>query len=140
MQQKTAKLSMFSIITYSLTRGRIQMNNADDPAGILELTTKGRKSGKSRSVPLGYVKRNSSFAVAATNAGRDKHPGWYFNLRSNPDVEIRIKDQHFRATAEISGPEQRNQLWQQLVMVAPFYTDYEKRTHRQIPMILLHPV
>jgi deazaflavin-dependent oxidoreductase (nitroreductase family) len=140
MPQKTAKLSMFSLILYNLTGGRIQMNSAQDPVGLLALTTTGRKSGQPRTVSLVYIKSGSSYVVAATNAGRDKHPAWYFNLRSNPQVTVRIKNQQFKAVAATVNPEQRKQLWEQLVKASPMFARYPQLTRREIPMVLLHPV
>jgi deazaflavin-dependent oxidoreductase (nitroreductase family) len=131
---------MFSLILYNLTGGRIQMNSAEDPVGLLVLTTTGRKTGQPRSVSLVYIKSGSSYVVAATNAGRDTHPGWYFNLQSNPQVTIRIKNQQIVAIAEIAGPEQRKHLWEQIVEAATFFARYPKLTRREIPMVFLHPV
>ena len=139
MPQKTPKLSMFSLIVYNLTGGRIQMNSADDPVGLLTLLTTGRKSGQPREVSLVYIKSDSAYVVAGSNAGRDKHPGWYFNLRSHQEVTIRIKSQQFAAVAEVANPEQRKLLWKQLVEASPMFARYEKSTQREIPMVLLHP-
>jgi deazaflavin-dependent oxidoreductase (nitroreductase family) len=94
MQQKQARLSMFSLILYNLTAGRIHRGSARDPVGILVLMTTGRRSGQPRSVSLVYSKRDSSYVVAASNAGREKHPGWYFNLQGTAPVTIRIKDRN----------------------------------------------
>lgn len=140
MSQKTAKLSMFSLILYNLTGGRIQMNSAEDPVGLLVLTTTGRKSEQPRSVSLVYIKSGSSYVVAASNAGRDRHPAWYFNLRSNPQVTVRIRNQQIKAVAEVAEPEQGKQLWEQLVEAASLFAGYPKRTRREIPMVLLRPV
>src|SRR5260370_30928118 len=89
MSEKTTRLSMFSLILYNLTGGRIQMNDVQDPVGLLALTTTGRKSGQPRTVSLVYIKSRSSYVLAATNARRDKHPAWYVNLRSNPQRTLR---------------------------------------------------
>ena len=140
MSQKTARLNMFSLILYNLTGGRIYTGRVEDPVGLLVLTTTGRKTGQPRSVSLVYIKSGSSFVISASNAGRDKHPGWYFNLLSNPQVTVRIKDQQIKAVAEVADPEQRNQLWEQLVKASPMFARYPKLTSREIPMVLLHPV
>jgi deazaflavin-dependent oxidoreductase (nitroreductase family) len=139
MPQKTAKLSMLSLIVYNLTGGRIQMNSATDPVGVLELTTKGRKSGQLRKVSLVYIKSGSAYVVSGSNAGRDQHPAWFFNLRSDPQVLVRIKKQQISAVAEIVGPEHRRALWEQLVTASPMFSRYEKLTQREIPMVLLRP-
>lgn len=139
MSEKTAKLSMLSLILYNLTGGRIQMNTAQDPVGLLVLTTTGRKTGQPRKVSLIYIKSGSAYVVAATNAGRDKHPGWYFNLRSHPEGTIQIKSQHIKVVAETADAAQRKQLWEQLVAAAPMFARYERVTSREIPMVLLRP-
>ncbi|HLZ59221.1 MAG TPA: nitroreductase/quinone reductase family protein, partial [Ktedonosporobacter sp.] len=77
--------------------------------------------------------------VAASNAGKDKHPGWFFNLRSNTEVTLRIKNQQMKAVAEVASPEQRGWLWKRLVEAAPFFAGYQKSTQREIPMIILRP-
>jgi deazaflavin-dependent oxidoreductase (nitroreductase family) len=139
MPQKTAKLSMFSLIVYNLTGGRIQTNSTEDPVGLLALITTGRKSGQPREVSLVYIKSGSDYVVSGSNAGRDTHPGWYFNLRNNPQVLVRIKKQQIKAVAEVAPPEQRKLLWEQLVEAAPMFARYAKLTRREIPMVLLHP-
>ncbi len=140
MSQKTARLNMFSLILYNLTGGRIYTGRVEDPVGLLVLTTTGRKTGQPRSVSLVYIKSGSSFVISASNAGRDKHPGWYFNLLSNPQVTVRLKDQQIEAVAEVADSKQRNQLWEQLVKASPMFARYPKLTSREIPMVLLHPV
>lgn len=139
MLQRTKKLSMFALIIYNLTGGRIQMNSATDPIGMLELTTTGRKSGLPRKVSLVYIKSGSAYVVAGSNAGRDRHPAWFFNLRSNSSVLVRIKKWQIGAIAEIADPESRKALWEQLVAASPMFARYEKLTRRDIPMVLLHP-
>ena len=139
MQQKTAKLSIFLLMVYNLTGGRIQMNSAEDTVGLLALTTTGRKSGQPREVSLVYVKSGSAYVVSGSNAGRDKHPGWYLNLRNNPQVLVRIKKQQIKAVAEVANPEQRKLLWEQLVEASPMFARYPKLTRREIPMVLLRP-
>jgi F420H(2)-dependent quinone reductase len=139
MAQKTTKLSMFSLIVYNLTGGRIQMNSVMDPVGLLELTTTGRTSGLPRKVSLVYIKSGSAYVVAASNAGRDRHPAWFFNLRSHPQVQICIKNWQTAAVAELADPQRRKGLWEQLVRASPMFARYEKLTPREIPMVLLHP-
>jgi deazaflavin-dependent oxidoreductase (nitroreductase family) len=131
---------MFTIILYNLTGGRVHPSSIEDAVGLLELTTTGRKSGVPRAVSLVYIRDGSSYVVAASNAGRDRHPGWYFNLQSNPQVTVRINKQQIKAVAEVASPEQRSQFWEQLVQAAPFFAGYPKRARREIPMVLLHPV
>ena len=108
---------------------------------VLLLTTTGRKTGKKRTTPLGYFKdREDSYVIIGSNAGFDTHPAWFHNIRSQPHVTIQVKDRELEVNAEVAGPEKRNQLWTQLVKLAPFYGNYEKKTHREIPIVILHPI
>src|SRR5690348_8492789 len=116
---------------------RIQMNSAEDSVGLQALTTTGHKSGQLREVSLVYIKSGSAYVVAGSNAGRDTHPGWYFNLQSNPQVLVRIKKQQIKAVAEVVHPEQRKLLWEQLVEASPMFARYPKLTRREIPVVLL---
>ncbi|HLV97634.1 MAG TPA: nitroreductase/quinone reductase family protein [Ktedonobacterales bacterium] len=139
MAQKTPKLSYFSVMMYLLTGYRAFRGSADSPAGFLQLTTTGRKSGKQRRVHLIYIRDGADYVVTASNGGRQRHPGWFFNVRSNPHVTMQAQDTHMSAVAEVASPEKRAVLWARLLEIAPFYAGYEKRTTREIPMVLLHP-
>ncbi|HLV97104.1 MAG TPA: nitroreductase/quinone reductase family protein [Ktedonobacterales bacterium] len=139
MPQKPQKLSYFSVIMYMLTGYRAYRGSADSPAGFLQLTTTGRKSGKERRVHLIYIRDGSDYVVTASNGGSQRHPGWFFNVRSNPRVSMQVQDTQLSAVAEVAGPEKRAELWPRLLEIAPFYAGYEKRAQREIPMVLLHP-
>jgi len=107
---------------------------------VLLLTTTGRKTGKQRTLPVVYIKDDSAYVITASAGGADKHPGWFFNIRSNPQATIQVKDKHIPVTAEIAGPEKKPELWARLVEGAPNFAGYQKRTSREIPMVILHPV
>ena len=121
---------------YRLTNGKIGGTMVG--LGVLLLTTTGRLSGKERTTPLGYFEEGQDLVIIASNGGADKHPAWFWNLKSNPNVKVRIKDTEFSATAEISDPETRGKLWQKLISLSPYYIKYGDKTKRRIPMILLH--
>jgi F420H(2)-dependent quinone reductase len=140
MPQKVHRLSYFSVMLYHLTGERAYRGSADSPAGFLKLTTTGRKSGKQRSVHLLYIRDGSAYVVTASNGGRQRQPGWFFNVRSNPQVTMRVQDTQVSAVAEIAGPDKRRELWARLLEIAPFYAGYEKHTSREIPMVILRPV
>ena len=135
---KKPRLTYRHVLLYVVTGGRIDPSN--DQAGFLKLTTVGRKSGKQRTVPLLYIKDADSYVVTASNGGRDRHPGWFFNVRSNPEVTIQVKNQPKKVVAEVAGPEKRNELWANLLEIAPLYAGYSKRSNREIPMVILHPI
>jgi deazaflavin-dependent oxidoreductase (nitroreductase family) len=106
---------------------------------VLLLTTTGRKSGKTRTAPLGRFDYDGGYLVVASNAGLPTHPAWYYNLKSNPRVTVQVLDQVMPATAEVLSGEARAQAWRQVIATAPSYAAYEKRTTREIPLILLRP-
>jgi F420H(2)-dependent quinone reductase len=140
MPQKVQRLSYFSVMMYHLTGERAYRGSADSPAGFLKLTTTGRKSGKQRSTHLIYIRDGSAYVVTASNGGKQRHPGWFYNARSNPQVSIQVQDTQLSAVAEVAGPEKRKELWARLLSIAPFYAGYEKRASREIPMVILRPV
>jgi F420H(2)-dependent quinone reductase len=140
MPQKVQRLSYFSVMMYHLTGERAYRGSADSPAGFLKLTTTGHKSGKQRSTHLIYIRDGSAYVVTASNGGKQRHPGWFYNARSNPQVSIQVQDTQLSAVAEVAGPEKRKELWARLLSIAPFYAGYEKRASREIPMVILRPV
>jgi len=107
---------------------------------VLLLTTIGRKSGKKRVTPLGYFEHEGYYVISASNAGFDTNPAWFYNLKDHPQVELQIGNKQLSAIAERADPALRQQLWADLVKRAPGYGAYEKRTSREIPMVLLRPV
>ena len=108
---------------------------------VLLLTTTGRKTGKKRTTPLGYFKdQQGSYIIIGSNAGFDTHPAWFLNLKRQPHVTIQVRDTQVEVDAEVAEPKTRNQLWAQLIKLAPFYDNYTKKTSREIPVVILHPV
>jgi proline iminopeptidase len=110
------------------------------PLPTLLLTTTGRKSGEKQLVPLIYGKTDGGVVVIASKGGAPADPGWYRNLAKNPEVEVQVGTDRFRAKASIvEGPE-RSKLWDQMVGIYPPYTEYQKKTERRIPVVLLERV
>ena len=126
------------VFLYNVSGGRIGGKMGKAP--VLLLTTTGRKTGKQRTLPLIYIMDGSAYVITASAGGADKHPGWFFNIRSNPQATIQVQDKHITVTAEIAGPEKKPELWARLVEVAPNFAGYQKRTSREIPMVILHPL
>ncbi len=126
------------VFLYRLTRGAIggQMSGLK----VLLLTTTGRKTGQPRTTPLGYFKQEGNFVLIASNGGADQNPAWFYNLKSNPQVAIQIGNTQMTVQAEQAGSEKREQLWSELVKMAPAYRQYTQRTKREIPMVILQPV
>jgi len=128
----------FSVWLYQRTNGKFGGKVQGLP--VLLLTTTGRKTGKKRITPLGYFEYDGYYVISASYAGLDIHPAWFQNLKSNPEVALQIKDKQLIAMAEPAKPALRQQLWDKLVELAPGYGAYEKRTTREIPMVLLRPI
>ena len=122
---------------YKLTGGKFGSEMGENK--ILLLTTTGRKSGVGRTTPLGYFDHEGGYVIIASNGGQAKHPDWYFNLKSDPQVKVQIKDQALTARAEIMDGSTRAPIWERVVAQAPQYGEYEKGTDRQIPVVWLHP-
>lgn len=105
----------------------------------LLLTTTGRRSGKPIVMPLIYGEAGGNYVVVASKGGAPKHPGWYLNLAAHPDVEVQILARRFRATARTASGAERAELWKQMAAIYPPYNDYQAKTDRKIPVVVLEP-
>jgi deazaflavin-dependent oxidoreductase (nitroreductase family) len=103
----------------------------------LLLTTTGRKSGEPRELPLIYAPWKDDYLVVASNGGKDAPPAWYVNLRANPDVEVQVMDDRFKAKARDATPEEKAEMWPTMTSEWPAYDDYQKKTDREIPIVVL---
>jgi deazaflavin-dependent oxidoreductase (nitroreductase family) len=123
---------------FRATDGRVGGRMVGSP--VLLLVTTGRKSGRRRTTPLLYLEDGDRYVIVASNGGAAKHPVWWLNLRANPEatVEVGGRKAHVRATEARGGEKAR--LWEGLVRMYPSYEDYQRRTDREIPVVLLEPV
>lgn len=130
---------IFSLLNflYRSSGGRIGGKIGNNP--VLLLTTKGRKSGKQRTVPVMYFMDGPAYVVTASAGGAPKNPAWFHNVRSNPQATIETGRQRINVVGEVASPEKRNELWTHLLEIAPGFANYQKRTSRQIPIVLLRP-
>ena len=103
----------------------------------LLLTTTGRRSGKKLTSPLFYSTAGDAYVVAGSKGGAETQPGWYLNLRANPVVEVQVGREQFTAHARVATGKEREQLWEQMVQISPLYNDYQKKTKREIPVVVL---
>jgi deazaflavin-dependent oxidoreductase (nitroreductase family) len=104
---------------------------------ILLLTTKGRKSGEPRTTPLIYAEDGDRYVIVASKGGAPEHPGWYENLAKTPEVELQVRDEVFPARAHTAEGEEREQLWRKANEVWPHYDEYQTKTDREIPVVVL---
>ena len=109
-------------------------------ARLLYLTTVGRKTGKTRTVPLAFVRDGDDYVVAASNGGSDWQPGWWLNLRSAPQATIQVDDAELVITASEVDEADRTQLWQRLSDQLDTYDGYQEKVSRQIALVRLRPV
>ena len=101
------------------------------------LTTKGRKTGKLRKTPLMRIEHEGVYAVVASLGGAPQHPVWYLNLLANPDVSLQDGDKVFDFHARTATPEEKRHWWPRLTAVWPPYSEYQSKTERDIPVVLL---
>ena len=107
----------------------------------LLLTTTGRKSGEKFIFPLFYGDTDKgSYIVVASKGGAPQHPGWYRNLLANPEVEVQVGTAKMTARARTATGAERAKLWQEALKFWPPYADYQKKTEREIPVVVLDPV
>ena len=123
---------------YRATGGKLFGRMGKSP--ILLLNTTGRKSGKRRTSPLLYVMDGEDFVIIASKGGAPTHPAWYLNLKADPDASVEVGDREVRVRAEEADPEEKLRLWQKMVEMYPTYDDYQRKTKREIPLLILHPV
>ena len=106
----------------------------------LLLTTRGRKTGKLRRSALIYGQDGDSYVIVASKGGSAEHPSWYLNLVADPDVEVQIEAETFAARASTAIGPRRERLWRMMAEIWPDYVKYQRRTERQIPVIVLERV
>ena len=106
---------------------------------ILVLTTVGRKTGKRRATPLGFLRWGDAFAVMASNAGSDRVPAWWLNLLAEPTAEILADRTRYQVTARQADPQEDEAVWDAIVNLNPGFDEYRRLTERQIPIIFLEP-
>lgn len=123
---------------YRLSKGRIGATLLGMP--MLLLSTWGRRSGKLRTAPLLYLPIDGMFVLVASNGGALRNPTWWYNLQANPEALVQIGSVRGRVRATGATPEQHERYWPMLLRIYPGYAEYQSRTDRPIPLVLLHPL
>jgi len=123
-----------------LSFGKIGWSAAKMP--VLELTTIGRKSGKSRSVMLTSPHQaGDSIVIVASRGGDDHHPAWFLNLQDNSAVKVKYKGgPDTPMTARVATAEERTELWPVITAKYKNYAGYQEKTEREIPLVMLDPL
>jgi deazaflavin-dependent oxidoreductase (nitroreductase family) len=122
------------VATGGLIGGRIGRSR------ILLLTTRGRRSGQPRVTPLIYLPHDQNLVVIASNAGDYAAPQWWRNLQHEPRAHVQVGREQFDVTARLATNAERPKLWRLAVASYPTYETYQRRTDRQISVVVLEPV
>lgn len=109
-------------------------------ASLLLLHSRGAKTGAERVSPLAYQKVGDSYAIFASKAGAPTNPAWYHNLLAHPQAKAEIGTEVVEVTARVAEPGERERIWTRQKEIAPSFVEYEKKTQRQIPVVILEPV
>jgi deazaflavin-dependent oxidoreductase (nitroreductase family) len=104
---------------------------------LLLLHTTGARSGQERVSPLAYRRDGDKLLVFGTRGGAPKHPAWYHNVRANPRVTVEVGNERFDANARVADADERDRLWDEAKQEIGSFADYETKTKRQIPVIVL---
>jgi deazaflavin-dependent oxidoreductase (nitroreductase family) len=104
---------------------------------ILILTTTGRRSGEQRRSPLIFREHDGAYLVVASKGGSDAPPAWYLNLQASPEVTVQVRGEKFAARARTATPQEKPALWREMTEVWPAYDEYQRKTEREIPVVVL---
>jgi deazaflavin-dependent oxidoreductase (nitroreductase family) len=107
---------------------------------LLLVTMKGAKSGRTITLPLAYSKDGNRFVVIASFAGAPHNPSWYHNLVAHPDVTIELGGEKFPAKASVAQGAERDRLYKQQADQLPIFNEYQQKTTRRIPVIVIERV
>jgi len=107
---------------------------------LLLLTTKGAKTDAERTSPLVYSRDGNRYVIVASKGGAPTHPAWYHNLRANPEVTVELGPEKFHARAHIASDAERRRLYDKHAEGMPAFLDYEKKTTRKIPVVVLERI
>ena len=106
---------------------------------LLLLTHIGAKTGKQRTNPLAYFRDGDRYIIVASKGGAPTNPDWYYNLLANPQATIEVGNERLEVTAEPADPAERERLWAMVIESTPTFKEYEKKTRRTIPLVILTP-
>lgn len=122
---------------YEATGGKV--GHDWNGTSCLVLRTRGRKTGQVRKFPLIYARDGKDFVIVASKGGAPEHPGWYRNLLAHPDVEIQVRGDVTPVRARTATPAEKARVWPLMTAQWPDYDAYQKKTPREIPVVLLSP-
>jgi deazaflavin-dependent oxidoreductase (nitroreductase family) len=104
---------------------------------VLLLTTTGRRTGQTRTTPLIYRRHGDDYVVVASKGGAPQHPAWYLNLSADQDATVQVRGDRFKARARTASTQERPELWRLMTESWPPYDEYQRKTDREIPVVVL---
>jgi deazaflavin-dependent oxidoreductase (nitroreductase family) len=123
-------------LLYRMTGGLIGQHVPGAPPMLL-LDHVGARTGRGRTTPLAYLADNDRFVIVASKGGYPRHPAWYHNLLAHPETTIQVGRRRLPVTARVATDAERQQLWPRVVDLYSGYANYQQRTDRQIPLVIL---
>jgi deazaflavin-dependent oxidoreductase (nitroreductase family) len=130
-------MTRVQVVVYRRTGGRIGSMMKGAP--VLLLDHVGRKSGQARTSPVLYLEDGDDLVIVASRGGSDATPAWWLNLKASPDTTVTVGPEHRRVHARQANGEEKTRLWPRLVEMFPDFAAYQRRTSRDIPVIILSP-
>jgi deazaflavin-dependent oxidoreductase (nitroreductase family) len=106
-------------------------------SATLLLTTTGHRSGEPRTIPLIYGRHGDDLLIVASNGGSDEPPAWYVNLQQQPEAEVQVGADRYRVHARDATQEERPEVWREMTSHWRYYDDYQRKTNRTIPVVVL---
>ena len=103
----------------------------------LIITTTGRKSGEDRSTPLIYQEHDGAYLIVASKGGADEPPAWLLNLEDKPEITVQVKADRFPARARVAEAQEKPEMWRKMTAAWPAYDEYQEKTDREIPVVVL---
>ena len=125
-------------VAYRLSHGVVGHRVPGGPPMLL-LDHVGAKSGTRRTTPLVYVRDGENVVLVASKGGHPRHPAWFHNLKANPDTQIQVGSRTIPVRARAATAQERPRLWKRAVEVYSGYEGYQRRTQREIPLVVLEP-
>jgi deazaflavin-dependent oxidoreductase (nitroreductase family) len=126
-----------NVLAYRISHGKLSSRIAG--YSVLLLHTTGRKSGVAYTTPLTYLKDGENYLLVASNWGKEHNPGWYYNLLHQPATMIQVKEKILSVKAHQATGDEYARLWKAVTSRNNFYVRYQKKTSRQIPIMVLSP-
>jgi deazaflavin-dependent oxidoreductase (nitroreductase family) len=123
---------------YRATRGLIGHRVPGAPPMLL-LDHVGAKSGKVRTTPLAYLTDGDDLVIVASKGGYVRNPGWYYNLKAHPETVVQVGSERRAVRAHVATKKERERLWQMVTDLYSGFSDYQERTDRTIPLVILSP-